>query len=43
MLKDTPHLKNINSDPSMTGMVKKPMKDGETVIGKSTKDYMPDI
>ena len=43
MLKDTPHLKNINSDPAMTGMVKKPLKEGETVMGKSSKDYQPDI
>ena len=34
MLKNTPHLKNINSDPAMTGMFKKAMAEGENVIGK---------
>lgn len=43
MLKNTPHLKNINSDPSMSGMFKKAFNEGETVIGKTTKDFSPDI
>mmetsp|Transcript_31758 Transcript_31758/g.48713 ORF Transcript_31758/g.48713 Transcript_31758/m.48713 type:complete len:524 (-) Transcript_31758:1087-2658(-) len=43
MLMNTPHLKNINADPSMTGMIKKAMLDGDTTIGKETKDYTPDL
>ena len=38
-----PHLKNINSDPSMSGMIKKAMRHGHNVIGKISKDFEPDI
>ena len=38
-----PHLKNINSDPSMSGMIKKAMKDGSNFMGKENKDFTPDI
>lgn len=38
-----PHLININSDPTMTGKVKKGFNDGENVVGKQTKDWTPDI
>lgn len=38
-----PHLKNINADPAMSGMIKKAMRSGENVIGKQTKEFTPDI
>jgi len=43
MLESTPHIQNINSDPSMTGMVKKAFYDGENTIGRETKDYSPNL
>ena len=43
LLKTTPHILNINADPTMTGMIKKAFNQGENVIGKSTKDFQPDI
>jgi len=42
-MNSVPHLKNINSDPSMSGMIKKAMKAGNNVMGKETKDSKPDI
>lgn len=42
-MKTTPYLKNINSDPQMTGMFKKVLKEGENVIGKETKELKPDV
>ena len=37
------HLKNINSDPAMTGMIKKALKQGNNIVGKESKDFKPDI
>jgi len=36
-------LKNINADPSMTGMFKKAFREGQNVIGKTSKEFTPDI
>ena len=38
MLKDQPHLKNINSDPSMSGTVKKALKANMT-FGKANSGF----
>ena len=43
MLMSTPHLKNINSDPSMSGMIKKLLDEGENWIGKNSKEFSPQI
>ena len=43
LLKTTPHILNINADPTMTGMIKKAFSQGENVIGKQTKDFQPDV
>lgn len=40
--KNEPHLKNINSDPQMSGTIKKALKPN-TSVGKVTKDCEPDI
>ena len=44
MLKEMPHLKNINSDPMLSGTFKKGLKHGgEIVVGQQTKDFTPDV
>jgi len=43
MLKNTPHISNINQDPLMTGRIKKALKDGVNTIGRETADSTPDI
>lgn len=43
MLGSRPHLKNINSDPTMSGMIKKAFRSGDNYMGKQTKEFEPDI
>ena len=40
-LSNSPHLININSDPTMTGKVKKAFAHGENIIGRKNRDFTP--
>lgn len=43
LLQTRVHLKNINSDPTMSGMIKKALKNADNYMGKQTKEFVPDI
>ena len=43
ILEHTPQLQNINSDPSMTGMIKKALIEGDNIIGRETNDFTPNL
>eukprot|EP00351_Strombidinopsis_sp_SopsisLIS2011_P006436 CAMPEP_0116888576 /NCGR_PEP_ID=MMETSP0463-20121206/23672_1 /TAXON_ID=181622 /ORGANISM="Strombidinopsis sp, Strain SopsisLIS2011" /LENGTH=116 /DNA_ID=CAMNT_0004553627 /DNA_START=1095 /DNA_END=1445 /DNA_ORIENTATION=- len=43
LLKTEPQIRNINADPSMSGMVRHPMKQGKNTVGKKVGDWKPNI
>jgi len=42
-LKTTPQIRNINQDPSMSGMIKFALNEGDNFIGKKNADFTPAI
>ena len=42
-LKTTPQIRNINQDPSMSGMIKYALNEGDNYIGKKNQQFTPSI
>ena len=42
-LKTTPQIRNINQDPSMSGMIKYALNEGDNYVGKKNADFTPSI
>ena len=42
-LKTTPQIRNINQDPSMSGMIKYPLNEGDNYVGKQNASFTPTI
>ena len=42
-MKTTPQIRNINQDPSMSGMIKFALNEGDNYIGKKNAEFTPSI
>ena len=42
-MKTTPQIRNINQDPSMSGMIKYALNEGDNYVGKKNNDFTPAI